>query len=66
MQREAIAGRDQAQVAATLGVPTLKRRVTMFVLGSAIAAVAGALFVHTKGFANPDDFGINARARRSS
>ena len=59
VQRETIAGRDQTQVAATLGVPTLKRRVTMFVLGSAIAAAAGALFVHTKGFANPDDFGIN-------
>jgi ABC-type branched-subunit amino acid transport system ATPase component/ABC-type branched-subunit amino acid transport system permease subunit len=59
VQREAIAGRDQAQVAATLGVPTLKRRITMFVLGSGIAAIAGALFVHTKGFANPDDFSIN-------
>ena len=59
VQRETIAGRDQAQVAATLGVPTLKRRVTMFVLGSGIAAAAGVVFVHTKGFANPDDFGIN-------
>ena len=58
VQRETIAGRDQAQVAATLGVPTLTRRITMFVLGSGIAAVAGALFVHTKGFANPDDFNI--------
>ena len=58
VQRETIAIRDQPQVAATLGVPTLKRRVTMFVLGSGIAAAAGALFVHTKGFANPEDFSI--------
>jgi branched-chain amino acid transport system permease protein len=59
VQRETIAMRDQVQVAASLGVPTLKRRITMFVLGSAIASVAGSLFVHTKGFANPDDFNIN-------
>ena len=58
VQRETIAMRDQPQVAATLGVPTLKRRITMFVLGSGIAAAAGALFVHTKGFANPEDFNI--------
>jgi ABC-type branched-subunit amino acid transport system ATPase component/ABC-type branched-subunit amino acid transport system permease subunit len=59
LQREVIAGRDQHLVAANLGVPTLKRRVTMFVLGSAIAAAAGAVFVHTKGFANADSFDIN-------
>ena len=58
VQRETMAMRDQPQVAATLGVPTLKRRVTMFVLGSGIAAAAGALFVSTKGFANPEDFNI--------
>jgi ABC-type branched-subunit amino acid transport system ATPase component/ABC-type branched-subunit amino acid transport system permease subunit len=58
MQREVIAGRDQHVVAANLGVPVLKHRVTMFVLGSAIAAAAGAIFVHTKGFANADSFGI--------
>ncbi len=59
VQREVIAGRDQNLVAATLGVPVLGRRITMFVLGSAIAAAAGAIFVHVKGFANPDTFGIN-------
>ena len=31
----------------------------MFVLGSVIAAAAGAIFVHVKGFANPDSFDIN-------
>jgi ABC-type branched-subunit amino acid transport system ATPase component/ABC-type branched-subunit amino acid transport system permease subunit len=59
LQREVIAGRDQHLVAANLGVPVLMRRVTMFVLGSAIAAAAGAVFVHTKGFANADSFDIN-------
>ena len=46
-------------MAATLGVPVLRHRITMFVLGSAIAAAAGAIFVHVKGFANPDSFDIN-------
>jgi ABC-type branched-subunit amino acid transport system ATPase component/ABC-type branched-subunit amino acid transport system permease subunit len=59
VQRETIAMRDQPQVAASLGVPTLKHRIMIFVLGSAVASVAGSLFVHTKGFANPDDFNIN-------
>jgi ABC-type branched-subunit amino acid transport system ATPase component/ABC-type branched-subunit amino acid transport system permease subunit len=59
VQREVIAGRDQHLVAATLGVPVLRHRITMFVLGSVIAAAAGAIFVHVKGFANPDSFDIN-------
>jgi ABC-type branched-subunit amino acid transport system ATPase component/ABC-type branched-subunit amino acid transport system permease subunit len=59
VQRESIAMRDQSQVAASLGVPVLKHRVSMFVLGSAIAAAAGAVFVHVKGFANPESFDIN-------
>jgi branched-chain amino acid transport system permease protein len=59
VQRETIAMRDQQQVAASLGVPVLKHRITMFVLGSGIAAVAGAVFVHVKGFASPDDWGID-------
>ena len=59
VQRESIAMRDQSQVAASLGVPVLKHRVSMFVLGSGIAAAAGAIFVHVKGFANPDSFDIN-------
>jgi len=59
LQREAIAGRDQDVVASTLGVPTLRVRVVMFVLGSVIAGIAGAIFVHAKGFATPDQFGID-------
>jgi ABC-type branched-subunit amino acid transport system ATPase component/ABC-type branched-subunit amino acid transport system permease subunit len=59
VQREAMADRDQEVVAATLGLPVLRLRVTMFVLGSTIAGLAGSVFVHWKGFASPDDFGID-------
>jgi branched-chain amino acid transport system permease protein len=58
VQREVIAERDQETVAATLGIPTLRLRVTMFVLGSTIAGLAGALLVHWRGSVAPDDFGI--------
>jgi len=58
-KREAVALRDQDTVAATLGVPTLRIRIVMFVLGSTIAAVAGSLHVHGLGFAQPEDmFGV--------
>lgn len=56
--REAIAHRDNAPVAATLGLPVLRLKVTMFALGSAAAAFAGALFVHWNGFATPDSFSV--------
>jgi ABC-type branched-subunit amino acid transport system ATPase component/ABC-type branched-subunit amino acid transport system permease subunit len=59
VQREAMADRDQPVVAATLGLPVLRLRITMFVLGSTIAGLAGSIFVHWKGFASPDDFGID-------
>ena len=59
MQREAIAGRDQSVVASTVGVPVFRLRVTMFVLGSAVAGAAGSIFVHWKTFASPDSFAID-------
>src|SRR5215218_3656942 len=59
VQREAIAMRDQDVVAATLGVAILRSRITMFVLGSSIAGLGGAIFAHSKGFATPDSFGID-------
>jgi ABC-type branched-subunit amino acid transport system ATPase component/ABC-type branched-subunit amino acid transport system permease subunit len=59
VQREAIAMRDQDVVAATLGVAILRSRITMFVLGSTIAGIGGAIFAHSKGFATPDSFGID-------
>lgn len=57
-KREAIAMRDQPTVAATLGVPTTRVRIVMFVLGSAIGAFAGSLFVHGRGFAQPQEFSV--------
>jgi ABC-type branched-subunit amino acid transport system ATPase component/ABC-type branched-subunit amino acid transport system permease subunit len=59
VQREAIAMRDQDVVAATLGVAILRSRITMFVLGSTIAGLGGAIFAHSKGFATPDSFAID-------
>ena len=59
VQREAIAGRDQSVVASTVGVPVFRLRVTMFVLGSAVAGAAGSIFVHWKTFASPDSFAID-------
>ena len=50
--------RDQPTVAATLGMPTTRVRIVMFVLGSAIGAFAGSLFVHGRGFAQPLEFSI--------
>jgi branched-chain amino acid transport system permease protein len=59
-KREAVALRDQATVAATLGVPTIRVRIVMFVLGSTIAAVAGSLYVHGLGYAQTSYmFGID-------
>ena len=57
-KREAIAMRDQPTVAATLGVPTVRVRIVMFVLGSCIGAFAGSLFVHGRGFAQPAEFSV--------
>lgn len=56
--REAIAHRDNAAVAATLGLPVLRIKVVMFAVGSAAAAVGGALFVHWNGFATPESFSV--------
>jgi ABC-type branched-subunit amino acid transport system ATPase component/ABC-type branched-subunit amino acid transport system permease subunit len=57
-KREAIALRDRPIVAATLGVPTLRVRIVMFVLGSCIAAFAGSLYAHGRGFLSPGDYTV--------
>lgn len=59
LQREALANRDNATVAATLGVPTLRLRMVMFTLGSAYAAAGGSLLAHRTGFVGPDSFGVH-------
>ena len=50
--------RDQPTVAATSGIPTLRVRIAMFVLGSSVGAFAGSLFVHGRGYATPDVFSV--------
>lgn len=58
LRREAIAFRDNRQVAATVGVPVLRLRLGMFVLGSTYAGVAGCLFAHKAGFISPESFSL--------
>lgn len=57
-QREAIAMRDQPTVATTVGVPTLRVRLMMFVMGSGVGAFAGALYIHGNGYGQPGDFTV--------
>ena len=58
VRREAIAMRDQPTVATTVGIPTLRVRVVMFTLGSAIGAFAGVLFIHGNGYGQVSDFSV--------
>jgi branched-chain amino acid transport system permease protein len=58
LRREAIAFRDNRPVAATVGVPVLRLRLGMFVLGSTYAGVAGSLFAHKSGFISPESFSL--------
>jgi branched-chain amino acid transport system permease protein len=58
LRRDAIAFRDNSEVAATLGVPVLRVRLGMFVLGSTYAGVAGCLFAHRSGFISPESFSL--------
>jgi branched-chain amino acid transport system permease protein len=59
LRREAIALRDNARAASTAGVPVLKLRVVVFVLGSALAAFAGSLFAHRAGNLSLDSFSLD-------
>jgi branched-chain amino acid transport system permease protein len=58
VRREVIAARDQETVSATLGLPTLRLRVTMFALGSAIAGAMGSLWIHTRGSTDAEQWGV--------
>jgi branched-chain amino acid transport system permease protein len=58
VRREAIAVRDQPVVARTLGLPALRIRIVMFMLGSTFAALAGALFAHRSGVLSTDTFSV--------
>jgi branched-chain amino acid transport system permease protein len=56
--RESIANRDRETVSRTLGVPTLRLRVSSFVVGSAIAGAAGSIYAHWKGNLGPDQWSV--------
>ncbi|MCU1374873.1 MAG: transporter related protein [Actinomycetia bacterium] len=58
VRREAIAVRDQPIVAGTLGLPTLRIRIAMFMLGSTFAAIAGSLYAHRAGSLSTDTFSV--------
>lgn len=59
VRREAIANRDQSVVSRTLGLPTLVNRITMFMLGSFFAALAGAFYAHRSSSVTPESFGVS-------
>src|SRR5688500_3383438 len=59
VRREAIANRDQSVVSRTLGLPTLTNRITMFMLGSFFAALAGSFYAHRSSSVTPESFGVS-------
>ncbi len=48
--------RDDEIASASVGIPVTKVKVTAFVMGSAFAGAAGALFAHYEGFITPGAF----------
>jgi branched-chain amino acid transport system permease protein len=59
LHRHAIASRDRAMVAHTVGIRVGLVKWTMFVLGSAVAGVAGALVAHWSSYVGTNSFGVN-------
>jgi branched-chain amino acid transport system permease protein len=59
LRREALAVHAHPTVAATLGVPTGRLRLLMFVLGSCFAAAAGSLQAHRTGFISTEGFSVS-------
>jgi branched-chain amino acid transport system permease protein len=59
VKREAIANRDRETVTRTLGLPTLRIRASMFVLGSCIAGLAGSLWAHRSGTISVESFSVS-------
>jgi branched-chain amino acid transport system permease protein len=59
VKREAIANRDRETVTRTLGLPTLRIRASMFVLGSCIAGLAGSLWAHRSSTISVESFSVS-------
>lgn len=58
LRRWTIAARDRRMVARSVGVPVVRVQVSLFVAGSAVGALAGALIAHWQGFTSSGSFGI--------
>ena len=56
--RAMVAVRDREGAAAVLGVDVNRTKVTAFVVSSAMAAVAGALYASYKHYVGPEDWGL--------
>lgn len=54
-----LAVREDELAAEATGVNTTKTKVTAFVLGAALAGIAGAFFAHFEGFITPQHFDMN-------
>ena len=54
-----LAVREDEIASSAMGVNLTKIKVTAFVIGSAFAGAAGALYAHTKGFGSPPDFSMD-------
>ena len=59
LARRAAAARDNERVAETLGIDPVIPGLTLFVLGSSLAALAGSVFVHARATGEPNDFGLH-------
>ncbi len=57
--REATAVRDRPLVAASAGLPVVRIRTSLLVVGSAIAGLAGAVLVHWRGSVVSEQFGVD-------
>lgn len=55
--------RQDANVAATMGIPVVRYRAFAFVLGALIAGAAGVLSAHYSFFISPADFGFSSAVR---
>jgi ABC-type branched-subunit amino acid transport system ATPase component/ABC-type branched-subunit amino acid transport system permease subunit len=57
--REATAARERPLVAASAGLPVVRIRTSLLVLGSAVAGLAGAVLVHWRGSVVTEQFGVD-------
>lgn len=57
LRRDAIAGRDNPDVARTVGVPVARVQLVLFMIGSALGGLSGALLGAVSGSTSTDSFG---------